>query len=36
MVSMDQVVKEHAGQDEEVGEEKDNMDCCGNGCCNGG
>ena len=32
---MDQVVKEHAGQDAEAGEEKDNMDCCGSGCCGG-
>jgi hypothetical protein len=34
---MDQEVveKEHADQDEEVGEENTNMDCCGQGCCGG-
>tara|TARA_R100001460_G_scaffold107800_1_gene157147 strand:+ start:2151 stop:2267 length:117 start_codon:yes stop_codon:yes gene_type:complete len=37
MENTDQVVveNEHADQDEEVGEEKDNMDCCGSGCCGG-
>lgn len=34
MVNIRQVEKEHADQDEEV-EEKNNMDCCGSGCCGG-